>query len=196
MLHICCDVDTRSPCALAFLKFNLRNAINIKISIVASVQRACYSCLLTRCRPFASVRNAISCQRKLARETMRPRSAVPILKSLLNLLVLSRKVSGCNKLRSWNWSGRARCKKNRKRPRLRPATIVSVATSWKRYFAGSCQFTRQSAMYRVVVRLALTRQKHTTCYIMCLQNGFMLHARIFSMRRESTQHFGYLTAKY
>lgn len=36
---------------------------------------------------------------------MRSRSAAPILESLLNLLVLSRKVSGYNKLRSWKWSG-------------------------------------------------------------------------------------------
>lgn len=47
---------------------------------------------------------------------MRPRSAAPILESLLNLLVLSRKVSGYNKLRSWKWSGCASVTRTERHP--------------------------------------------------------------------------------
>lgn len=71
---------------------------------------------------------------------MRPRSAVPILESLLNLLVLSRKVSGCNKLRCWKWSGCARGVIRTGRRPFVSRLLVLVATSRNDTFRSSCQF--------------------------------------------------------
>ncbi|KAL0101955.1 hypothetical protein PUN28_018487 [Cardiocondyla obscurior] len=70
---------------------------------------------------------------------MRPHSAAPILRSFLNLLVLSRKVSGYNKLRSWKWSG---CASGVTRTKRHP--FVSRLSYWLQLrgmiLCSSCQF--------------------------------------------------------